>query len=76
MLSMSVTLDVSMLSGWLKAVASCERVASSAGRVVRGPIYRGAGRPRGARTACREEGTTAENVQRMGGIGRAREQQT
>ena len=67
---MLVTLDVSMLSGWLKAVASCVEIRKQGIRTVRGELC---GRPRGARTVCREEGAT---VQRYGGAGGARERST
>ena len=53
MLSMSVTLDVSMLSGWLKAVASCVEIRKQGIRTVRGELCAGDRAVQGARAGER-----------------------
>eukprot|EP00964_Phaeocystis_antarctica_P018532 scaffold10238_cov45-Phaeocystis_antarctica.AAC.2 len=61
MLAMVVTLEVSKLSGWLNAYADCR--GSKGGHTVRGEVRVGrrqAVNDRGARAACRGEGTTAD----------------
>ena len=66
MVFMDLTLDVSKLSGWLNAFASC-RVETRACKVRRGPGDERCVRAKAAQAVCREEGPTRGGTQGTNG---------